>query len=179
MTASAIAHALGGRQSGNRWIARCPAHDDHSPSLAIAERDGVVLVHCYAGCSHATVIASLRERGLWPERIPLSRADRERWAREHAETERIRREAEYFADAAALMAEEALEELSPFDPERAVHTRLLMALRVSTEAEYRAWLEHTPTWAAALVYAGRERERRLQMALAEWIAAGMPEVAHE
>lgn len=34
------------------WQARCPAHEDHSPSLALRELDdGRVLVHCFAGCT--------------------------------------------------------------------------------------------------------------------------------
>lgn len=33
------------------WVARCPAHEDRKPSLAIRElNDGTVLVHCFAGC---------------------------------------------------------------------------------------------------------------------------------
>ena len=39
--------------------------------------------------------------------------------RKYAEDRRIREDAAYFVDAAALMAELALEELSPQDPERA------------------------------------------------------------
>lgn len=41
-------------KTGNGWDARCPCrNDDHNPSLSIAERDGVVLVHCHraGGCS--------------------------------------------------------------------------------------------------------------------------------
>ena len=34
------------------WSARCPAHDDKSPSLSVRETDdGTVLVHCFGGCS--------------------------------------------------------------------------------------------------------------------------------
>lgn len=40
--------------------ARCPAHDDGGPSLAIREcDDGRVLLHCFAGCSTADVVAAL------------------------------------------------------------------------------------------------------------------------
>jgi hypothetical protein len=61
-----IANALGGYRSGSTWMARCPAHDDTTPSLAIAEsNDGKVLVYCHAGCSQQDVIAALRARGLW------------------------------------------------------------------------------------------------------------------
>ena len=67
MTARDIAEALGGRKSGGGWVARCPAHDDRSPSLSIGERDGTILVKCHAGCEQRDVIAGLRDRGLWPD----------------------------------------------------------------------------------------------------------------
>lgn len=66
MTAEAIAKALGGRNAGTAWMARCPAHDDRAPSLSIADaRDGKVLVRCHAGCDQRDVIAALRARGAW------------------------------------------------------------------------------------------------------------------
>lgn len=99
------------------------------------------------------------------------------FAREYAEAERIRLDALYFADVARLMAEWALETLLPTDPERAAHTALLAALRLSPEAEYRAWLKDSPTWAAALTDAGRARARRLQMALARYLLAGVANAA--
>ncbi|MGE5569091.1 MAG: hypothetical protein ACM3S5_08655 [Rhodospirillales bacterium] len=36
--------------------------------MSIRERDGRVLVHCFAGCGQRAVIDALRSRGLWPER---------------------------------------------------------------------------------------------------------------
>ena len=43
MTAEAIAKALGGRKGGAGWMARCPAHDDQTPSLSICDaEDGMV-----------------------------------------------------------------------------------------------------------------------------------------
>ena len=43
-----------------RWLARCPAHADKSPSLSIKETsDGRVLVHCFAGCGALDVISAL------------------------------------------------------------------------------------------------------------------------
>jgi len=66
MTAEAMARVLGGRKAGTAWMARCPAHDDRAPSLAIADaKDGKVLVRCHAGCDQRNVIAALQERGLW------------------------------------------------------------------------------------------------------------------
>jgi DNA primase len=66
MTAETIAKALGGHRAGATWMARCPAHDDSRPSLAInAGKNGKVLVRCHAGCDQRDVIAALAERGLW------------------------------------------------------------------------------------------------------------------
>lgn len=73
MTAETIARTLGGRKAGDGWAARCPAHDDRTPSLSLREaEDNKVLVHCHAGCDQARVIAALRGRGLWPESGPHS-----------------------------------------------------------------------------------------------------------
>lgn len=48
-------------------MARCPAHDDSTPSLSLAiANDGKLLVHCHAGCLQDAVIAALQELGLWP-----------------------------------------------------------------------------------------------------------------
>jgi putative DNA primase/helicase len=65
MKASELAQTLGGRRYGRQWQARCPAHDDHNPSLSICESDdGRILVHCHAGCEQSAVIDALRSRGL-------------------------------------------------------------------------------------------------------------------
>jgi len=51
----------GVKVSGNgRWIAKCPAHDDRSPSLSIrAVDDGRILIHCFAGCSVQDVLQAV------------------------------------------------------------------------------------------------------------------------
>jgi hypothetical protein len=65
MTAEAIAKALGGRKAGSGWTARCPAHDDRTPSLSIRDTDdNKVLVHCHAGCDQERAIAMLQTLGL-------------------------------------------------------------------------------------------------------------------
>ena len=59
------------RASADRWVARCPAHDDRGPSLAIRELpDGRVLVHCFAGCTAHDVVsaAGLSLSDLFPPR---------------------------------------------------------------------------------------------------------------
>ena len=44
--------------SGGGFMAECPAHTDRVPSLSITEgQDGRVLVHCFAGCDTAAVLA--------------------------------------------------------------------------------------------------------------------------
>ena len=65
MTADSIARALKARRSGAGWMAKCPAHDDHNPSLSIREVDGKVLLHCHAGCGQREVIDALKAKGLW------------------------------------------------------------------------------------------------------------------
>lgn len=57
--------ALGGKWSGGRGMACCPAHDDRSPSLSLADgTEGRLLLRCHAGCSFADVQDALRGRGL-------------------------------------------------------------------------------------------------------------------
>lgn len=47
------------RKSGRGWTARCPAHEDKTASLSItAGDDGRVLLHCFAGCAAADVVAA-------------------------------------------------------------------------------------------------------------------------
>lgn len=49
------------RVGDDRWIARCPAHDDRHPSLNIRvgrEGDRVVM-HCKAGCTNVDICGAL------------------------------------------------------------------------------------------------------------------------
>ncbi|RLL73047.1 DUF7146 domain-containing protein [Paenirhodobacter hankyongi] len=63
--AECITRALGGKWTGCQGIAICPAHDDHHPSLSIAQGDdGRLLMYCYAGCSFPAICGVLRHRGL-------------------------------------------------------------------------------------------------------------------
>lgn len=60
MNATDLAKRLHAKKSGTGWIALCPAHDDHNPSLSISEdRDGRMLVHCFAGCKPDVVLRLL------------------------------------------------------------------------------------------------------------------------
>jgi hypothetical protein len=42
-----------------KWMARCPAHEDRSASLAITETGDTFLIKCFAECSAAQIMASL------------------------------------------------------------------------------------------------------------------------
>jgi hypothetical protein len=62
VTAEAILSRLEAVRSrgGDRWSARCPAHEDKSPSLAIRELpDGRLLLYCHAGCSSDEVVGAV------------------------------------------------------------------------------------------------------------------------
>lgn len=65
MTLPANLEQLDGfKRTGSGWIARCPVHDDHNPSLSLTLKDdGTVLAHCHAGCDQAAVAEALGLRG--------------------------------------------------------------------------------------------------------------------
>jgi hypothetical protein len=70
-----LSRLAGVKQSGpGRWAARCPAHSDRSPSLAIRlAADGRILLHCFAGCDTGDILGAIGlEFGeLFPE--PLTK----------------------------------------------------------------------------------------------------------
>lgn len=50
----------GVRRRGVEYVARCPAHEDRSPSLSIGKGDdGRVLLHCHAGCTPEAIMGCL------------------------------------------------------------------------------------------------------------------------
>lgn len=108
MTAESLANTLKARPTGrHKWVARCPAHEDRSPSLSITEgRDGRVLVHCFGGCRPEAILEAigLTFADLRPTATPLSeraqparereqyvKAAQERKQKERAIVDRIRR----------------------------------------------------------------------------------------
>lgn len=66
------------RKTGpGRAIAKCPAHEDRSPSLTVNELDdGKVLIHCFAGCDNESVVAAvgMRMADLFPQRLADARS---------------------------------------------------------------------------------------------------------
>ncbi len=69
-------------------MALCPAHENiRTPALSVKDGDdGKLLVHCFAGCAGADVLAALRARGLL--------AGHSDWKPDHREIERRKAEEE-------------------------------------------------------------------------------------
>lgn len=113
MTAAAFAALVQAQRTGaGRWKARCPAHNDRSPSLSIrAGDDGRVLVLCRAGCALDSILSALKlaKRDLFagpppsPEQTAAIQAAREA----HQQAARAERKARL----AALDRVEKLEEV--------------------------------------------------------------------
>ena len=40
----------------DKWIARCPAHEDKGPSLSIRDAGDKLLLHCFAGCDALDIV---------------------------------------------------------------------------------------------------------------------------
>lgn len=49
----------GVRRNGKRYEAKCPAHEDKSPSLSVEELGNKVLIHCFAGCDTSEVMRAI------------------------------------------------------------------------------------------------------------------------
>lgn len=196
-TAEHIAKSLGGRKSGGGWVARCPAHEDKGPSLSLTDRAGIVLVHCFAGCSQAEVIAVLRDRGLWPRkeetRTPAEKqADIEDWQ----EMKRQLPDAHLWQRTAIGIVEDELARLklelfrpepSPADwsdpvrPSRVplihFYTVLLQALKTADDASlvhrYREWVERAPAFTESIVRWARIRSNREMRGLRRFLREDM------
>lgn len=62
--AADLTRTLRGRWMGHYGVAACPAHDDRSPSLSLADgASGRLLLKCHAGCGYEAIIAALRGAG--------------------------------------------------------------------------------------------------------------------
>src|SRR5215471_9095107 len=80
MRAADLARALGAKRSGTQGWCRCPAHDDHTPSLIFWDGEVDVRFKCYSGCTPTDVIAALRRRGLWEGRRDPEQRDNRKLA---------------------------------------------------------------------------------------------------
>ena len=58
--AERLTRSLRGQWHGAYGSARCPAHDDHSPSLSIADGNGGrLLLKCHRGCDYEAIRSAL------------------------------------------------------------------------------------------------------------------------
>lgn len=78
-----LAALEGVRPAGpGKWMACCPAHADRTPSLSVREAgEGRVLLHCFAGCCYADIMAALGlggGAGHAPRRTPPPQREPER-----------------------------------------------------------------------------------------------------
>lgn len=63
-TARKICESRAGKWSGTKGMARCPAHDDRTPSLGVMLGHRAILFHCFAGCDQTSVIDAFKREGL-------------------------------------------------------------------------------------------------------------------
>lgn len=57
------------RSGEGKWSARCPAHEDRSPSLSVRDTGERLLIHCFSGCSPDDILAAvgLSWRQMYPD----------------------------------------------------------------------------------------------------------------
>ena len=63
-------------RSGEQWAARCPAHDDHSPSLSVSVGErGQVLAYCHRDCGLEAILEAidLSHEDLYPDETLVGR----------------------------------------------------------------------------------------------------------
>src|SRR5437867_2929190 len=72
-----LVQRLNAKRSGTGWMAKCPAHEDKTPSLSIGEgSDGRALLKCFAGCETSSVLAALnmKPQDLFPAKVSVPTA---------------------------------------------------------------------------------------------------------
>ncbi len=76
ITAEVLRHFDHVKPAGpGKWMARCPAHEDETPSLAISEAADNVLLKCFAGCETTEIVnrVGLSMRDLFTDGTSLGR----------------------------------------------------------------------------------------------------------
>lgn len=61
MTAATLLDCLEGvrETARDKWMAKCPAHDDRGPSLSIRDVGEKLILHCFAGCPALNVVQAV------------------------------------------------------------------------------------------------------------------------
>ncbi len=102
-----------------RFMARCPAHDDRSPSLGVKDcGDGFTIVTCLAGCETEDVLSAvgLSFSDLYPERIGSDHAYKP--VRKRFDAGQVLRVLRSEAILVAIAAENIAEEITLSDEDR-------------------------------------------------------------
>ncbi len=112
----------------NTWSARCPAHPDRNPSLAIAEGERGLLVKCWAGCTleEITRALGLTVRNLFYDANPdphAVRAAQQRCQREQRQRQ-LQRRSDGLRVATLREAEAVIRHARGIDISTWSHTRL-------------------------------------------------------
>jgi len=58
-TTDFLSRLEGVRPNGSGFMALCPGHNDHEPSLSITEVDGKILLYCHGGCELGDILKPL------------------------------------------------------------------------------------------------------------------------
>ena len=131
--------------------------------------DVVALVQTVRGCDFREACAWLADfTGMGASELSVRtdiRSELSDWAADL-------RWATFWKFAAEALAEECLERLPSWSPDRYPLTELLRVLRLgesSLIAEFRAWRKHSPQLTAAMAHAGRRHDARTQRRLAMWL----------
>src|SRR5215210_8541581 len=68
ITKDLLSRLEGVKEHRGYWMAICPSHDDHDPSLTVREHEDGVSVKCHAGCSTEDVLEAIGLEGqdLYP-----------------------------------------------------------------------------------------------------------------
>lgn len=77
MIGDLLPHLQKVRKSGKGYTALCPVHDDSSPSMAVTEKDGKVLCHCFScGANGFDVVQALNLPAsiLFEEQLEIDRS---------------------------------------------------------------------------------------------------------
>src|SRR5262245_36013913 len=82
-----VSQLEGVRRTGRGVMARCPSHDDTSPSLSIREGDYGLLVHDFGGCPVEEIVRAmgLRMTDLFYDNAPSNHHEWKRRNRERDE----------------------------------------------------------------------------------------------
>lgn len=173
---------------GKKRRGPCPIHGGTDSNFAVDVETGLWI--CFSQCGNRGGDILTLEQALTgadfrsalaavyaivgrpvPERTSFTREELQAREEDQRQAQRDLSEAGYFADVAAMFAEQVLEELDPFDPERAAYTSLIRRLRSDPVAVYCAWRRRNPVGTAALVEAGRQHQRRIQRLLLGYVEA--------